>query len=71
MLKEAKHFFKSNNNKFHMRCGRETRELEFNNLARKRKIPLIGSIISYQIKNEEKKQPHNETIYTEHCDVQV
>ena len=64
MLKEAKRFLKNNNNKYRMRYGRENWELEFNNLARKWKILLIDSIISYQIQNEEKKQPHNETTYT-------
>jgi hypothetical protein len=43
VLKEAKHFFKSNNNKYRMRNGRENWESEFNNLVQKWKILLIDS----------------------------
>jgi hypothetical protein len=54
-----------------MRNGRENSESEFNNFARKRKILQIDYIISYQIQNEGKKQPRNETTYTQHCNVRV
>lgn len=71
MLKEAKHSFKSNNNEYRTKYGREIWELKFNNLTRKWKIILIESLIYYQIQNEEKRETNNKTNYTQHCTAKV